>query len=137
MKNYLYVIFGVGIGIGLVPLAIFIQWSVPDWLDHQAELLGILAFIEEFLKWGASVVLFYLGTTPLMPVAIALGFGINEFFSHVVFKETPVYLRLNPIAFHIFTGIFLWLGTKRNKLWIVAILIINTLLHWLWNLYFT
>jgi len=121
------------IAVGLNPIAIILERPLHPLLSQPYE-FGTIALIEETLKWGLSLVLFYFDAPITVPIAVGVGFGGWEMLTFV-HGGTPVFLRLGALSFHIFTGFVLWGALrKRRPLWIGSALIINILLHWWWNL---
>lgn len=119
-------------GIGLFAPALALEYSVSSFFSKPIE-VGLIAFIEELLKWALSNILFRSGASAATPMAVAAGFATSELLDFV-YNGVPFSVRIGAFFFHMFTGIVLWLVIRRGHVWVGAVLIINTLLHWWWNL---
>lgn len=132
IKNTLLFLFSILIAVGLTPIAIVLERPIHPLLSQPYE-FGTIAVIEESLKWGLSLVLFYYGAPLSVPIAVGMGFGVWEMFTFL-YNGTPILLRIGALCFHIFTGFLLWRCLKKGRLWIGSVLVVNILIHWWWNL---
>ena len=62
------------IAVGLNPIAIILERPLHPLLSQPYE-FGTIALIEETLKWGLSLVLFYFDAPITVPIAVGVGFG--------------------------------------------------------------